>query len=65
MEPHDLALSKYGADREKDLEFTRALAQEGYVEKAVLPEQLELVDCGDELRERMRARIEADFAGRG
>ena len=31
MEPHDLALSKYGAGHEKDLEFTRALIREGHV----------------------------------
>lgn len=61
MEPHDLALSKYGAGREKDLEFNRALAKEGYVQKETLLKRLELVDCDDTLRELIRRRIHADF----
>jgi hypothetical protein len=61
MEVHDLALSKYGAGREKDLEFNSALAREGIVQKPVLLERLALVECTDELRERMRQRIKADF----
>lgn len=61
MEPHDLALSKYGAGRPKDLEFTRALVKEGYVRKEILLERLALVECDEPLRERMKARIESDF----
>lgn len=62
MEPHDLALSKYGAGREKDLEFTRALVRSGYVQKATLLERLALVECDEPLRELMRARIRRDFS---
>ncbi|HEX7030160.1 MAG TPA: DUF6036 family nucleotidyltransferase [Gammaproteobacteria bacterium] len=61
MEPHDLAISKYGAGRQKDLEFTRVLAREGHVQKETLRERLDLVECDDEMRARIRARIEADF----
>ena len=62
MEIHDLALSKYGAGREKDLEFTRALAQEGYVIKQTLLERLPLVPGNEELRQRIAVRIERDFS---
>lgn len=61
MEPHDLAISKSGAGRAKDLDFTRVLAREGYVQKAVLLERVSLVDADEAMRERIRARIEADF----
>jgi len=61
MEPHDLAISKYGAGRAKDLEFTRVLAREGYVQKAVLLERVSLVEADEAMWERIRARIEADF----
>jgi len=61
MEVHDLALSKYGAGRQKDLEFTRALAQEGHVQQETLLERLQLVECDERLRALMRARIHADF----
>lgn len=61
MEPHDLAVSKYGAGRQKDLEFTRVLAGEGHVQKQTLLERLALVECDGEMRQRIRARIENDF----
>ena len=61
MEPHDLALSKYGAGREKDLEFNRALCRAGYVQQEELLARLEDVECDPAHRERMRARIKTDF----
>lgn len=65
MEPHDLALSKYGAGREKDLEFTRVLAAEGYIQKETLLSRLNDVECTEALRGLIRIRIEADFANTG
>ncbi len=61
LEPHDLAISKYAAFREKDLVFTRELARRGLLSKDQLLTLLEQTKLSDELRERIRARIAADF----
>lgn len=62
LDPHDLAISKYAALREKDLVFTRELARRGLIAKDQLLTLLEQTRLGDDLRERIRARIAADFA---
>jgi hypothetical protein len=62
LEPHDLAIAKYAAFREKDLVFTRELAHRGLLAKGQLLTLLEHTKLADELRERIRARIAADFA---
>lgn len=61
LDPHDLAISKYAAFREKDLVFTRELARRGLISKEQLLTLLEQTKLSDELRERIRARIAADF----
>ncbi|MFZ0500028.1 MAG: DUF6036 family nucleotidyltransferase [Steroidobacteraceae bacterium] len=61
LDPHDLAISKYAAYREKDLVFTRELARRGIVSKDQLLTLLEQTKLSDDLRERIRARISADF----
>ncbi|MGA7540543.1 MAG: DUF6036 family nucleotidyltransferase [Steroidobacteraceae bacterium] len=61
LDPHDLAISKYAAFREKDLLFTRELVRRGILAEDQLLELLERTKMGDELRERIRARIAADF----
>lgn len=61
MEIHDLALSKYGAGREKDLDFTRALARGGHIRKPVLLKRIEEVAADQARLELMRARIQSDF----
>lgn len=61
MEIHDLALSKYGAGREKDLLFTRALAKTGRLNKEELLVRLQDVDAGKAVDSLIRSRIEADF----
>ena len=62
LDPHDLAIAKYAAFREKDLVFTGELARRGITSKKRLLELLEQTDITAELRERIRARIVADFA---
>jgi hypothetical protein len=62
MGPEDLVLSKLGAGREKDLPFARALAKLGFVKRDRLLELLALVDCSEEQRKRIAARIEATFS---
>lgn len=61
LDPHDLAISKYAAFREKDLLFTRELARRRLVSKDQLLTLLEQTKLSDELRERIRTRITADF----
>jgi hypothetical protein len=62
MEIHDLALAKYGAGREKDLEFTQALARLGAVDRAVLEQRLGLIDTTQGHRDLIAGRIARDFA---
>jgi len=62
LDPHDLAISKYAAFREKDLIFTRELARRGIISKQQLLMLLEHTELSDDVRERIRARIDADFA---
>jgi len=62
LDPHDLAIAKYVARREKDVVFTRALAARGMVEKPQLLALLDKTPIGAESRERIRSFIESDFA---
>jgi len=62
LDPHDLAIAKYVARREKDIVFTRALAARGMVEKPQLLALLAKTPIGAESRERIRSFIESDFA---
>jgi hypothetical protein len=62
LEPHDLAIAKYAAFREKDLIFTRELAQRGLVSKDRLVSLLDQTPIDGEARERIRGQIERDFA---
>lgn len=61
LDPHDLAIAKYAAFREKDLVFTRELARLGITSKKRLLELLEQTDVAGDLSEKIRARIAADF----
>jgi hypothetical protein len=63
LDPHDLAIAKYVARREKDIVFTRELARQGLVFRDRL---LALLDTpvAAELRERIRADIAKDFEAR-
>ena len=62
LDPHDLAIAKYAAFREKDLIFTRELARRGILSKQQLLTLLEQTKMTDDLRGKIRARIAADFA---
>lgn len=61
MDLHDLMLSKYGAGREKDLLFNRALAGTGVVSRRTLLARSRDIRCDDRFRELIRGRITADF----
>jgi hypothetical protein len=60
LEVHDLAISKYVAGREKDLEFTRELAKHGMTKAEVLLERLEKTRVSAELRKIVEMRIMSD-----
>jgi hypothetical protein len=60
LEVHDLAVSKYVAGREKDLEFTRELARHGMTEKKTLLQRLAVTKLDAALARTVRGRIERD-----
>jgi hypothetical protein len=61
IDVHDLALSKYGAGRPKDLEFTRSLAATGAVRQEELLSRLVEVECDMPTRALIETRIRADY----
>lgn len=60
LEVNDLALSKYVAGREKDLEFTAAPASYGTTDVSVLRERLRTLNLPDALRAVVATRIAKD-----
>ncbi|MGH8228255.1 MAG: DUF6036 family nucleotidyltransferase [Steroidobacteraceae bacterium] len=61
LDPHDLAIAKYVASREKDRTFTRELAARGLVSQDRLLALLEQTPVASEIRERIRGAIHGDF----
>jgi hypothetical protein len=64
LDPHDLAIAKYVARREKDLIFTRELAQRGIVSQERLLSLLDQTPVDEETRDRIRTYIATDFSAR-
>jgi hypothetical protein len=64
LDPHDLAISKYVARRQKDLLFTKELARRGYTARRRLLELVKDTPISEELRERLRDDIARDFPSR-
>jgi len=63
LDPHDLAIAKYVASREKDLQFNRALVSRGLLERDKLLHLLEVTPLEETQRARIAASIELDFGG--
>ena len=61
LDPHDLAIAKYVARREKDLVFTRELARRGIVTRKRLLDLLRQTRLPQPVRDRVRNDIERDF----
>jgi hypothetical protein len=61
LDPHDLAIAKYVASREKDLIFNRELARRGIVSEERLLCLLDQTAVDEELRGRMHSQIARDF----
>lgn len=57
LEVHDLAIAKHAAGRDKDLEFTEALARHRMVRKETLLARLAETPVSPELRDRIATRI--------
>lgn len=64
LDPHDLAIAKYVARREKDLAFTGELARRGIVVRERLLELLDKTPVTQEVRDRIRADIASHFEKR-
>jgi hypothetical protein len=62
LDPHDLAISKYVAGREKDIEFNRQLAARGLIDRDKLLQLLTVTPIDADQRERIAAAIAADFS---
>ena len=62
LEPHDLAISKYAAGRDKDRTFTKELARRGLVDREKLLALVEQTPMAAELKEQLRTAIARDFA---
>jgi len=61
LDPHDLAISKYVARREKDIVFTRELARRGYLDQQVLLARVADTPVSETIRARMLQHIAHDF----
>jgi hypothetical protein len=61
LEAHDLAISKYVAGREKDLNFTFELVRHGITSRSVLLERLKNTTLTDVIRKLVRQRIALHF----
>jgi hypothetical protein len=61
LDPHDLAIAKYVARREKDLVFNRELARRGLIRRQRLLALLDDTPIAAEVRDRIRSDIARDF----
>jgi hypothetical protein len=61
LDPHDLAIAKYVARRDKDIIFTRELAKRGIISHDHLLELLDQTQVSKETRDRIRVYIAGDF----
>src|SRR6202021_1411836 len=62
LDPHDLAIAKYVARREKDLIFTRELARRGLVSQECLLALVDQTAVVDDWPERIRTSIRRSFS---
>jgi hypothetical protein len=61
LDPHDLAIAKYVACREKDVIFNRELASRGIVSRERLLALLAETTVSEEVRQRICSHITRDF----
>ncbi len=63
LELHDLLVSKYVANREKDRRFARAAIRHRMVDRHTLLERLEVTELEPERRALLRSLVALDFEG--
>ena len=64
LDPHDMAVSKYIAGRDRDLELLQGLIRLGALDQATILERLEMTSADERVRSLARARIARHFAAR-
>ena len=64
LDPHDMAISKYIAGREKDLELLEALVRRRILDKGTLLERLDETPAEDRIKSLVKGRIDRHFAGK-
>jgi hypothetical protein len=62
LDPHDLAISKYAARREKDVVFNREMARLGIIQRDQVLDLLDATTVSEERKSAIRGYIDADFA---
>lgn len=62
VEIHDLVIGKFVSGREKDLEFNKAVLEQGLVSVEVLQERLESLEVPEAMKDQIRMKIKADFS---
>jgi hypothetical protein len=65
MEPHDLAIAKLCAGRDKDLEFIQALLEASILDADLLFQRLEMVQAPDAVLSLARERLAGYTSNRG
>ena len=65
LEIHDLLISKYVANREKDREYVRVAVANGLADPETLRQRLAVTEIEPAVRERIERQIEADAAQLG
>lgn len=61
LDPHDLAISKYAARREKDVVFNREMARRGIIERQKVLDLLAATPVSEDRKTAIRGYIAADF----
>lgn len=61
LEPHDLLIAKYLANREKDRQYCTAVVRAGFVRRETLEERLAKTECTADERRRTMSAIRSDF----
>jgi hypothetical protein len=64
LDPHDLAIAKYAAGRDKDLVFTRGLTTRGLVAHDRLEKLLDETSVAQEVRDRILSQMGRDFGAK-
>ena len=62
LDPHDLAIAKYVANREKDRHFLSVAVSHGLLKKTVLLERLAKTSLDEAGRTQVKRAVESDFS---